>query len=119
MKAKFECYKHRLGVLKRMKEIVVVCTMGISTAFIVRDMLKSAETKKVDINIRPLAMENLYETVESNSVDLVILTSPLASRFNEVKEKLAGQVPVLMVSGEHYVKVNGEAILEEVLEYLK
>jgi cellobiose-specific phosphotransferase system component IIB len=102
-----------------MKEIVIVCTMGISTAFIVRDMLKSVETKKLDINIRALAFENLYETIESDKVDLVLLTSPLASRYNEVKEKLAGQVPVVMVSGEHYVKINGEAMLEEVIDYLK
>lgn len=102
-----------------MKEIAVVCTMGISTAFLVRDMLRHVEQKKLDINIRPLAIENLYETVESNSVDLVLLTSPLASRYKEVKEKLDGQIPVVMVSGEHYVKNNGEAMLEAVLDSLK
>ncbi|MBM7570568.1 PTS sugar transporter subunit IIB [Aquibacillus albus] len=102
-----------------MKELVVVCTMGISTAFTVRDMLKSAKSKKLDINIRALALDNLYETIESDSVDLVLLTPPLASQYKQIKEKVEDKVPVAMVSGEYYVKYNGEAILEEALDYLK
>lgn len=101
-----------------MKELVVVCTMGISTAFTVRDMLKSVKAKKLDVNIRALALENLYETIESDSVDLVLLTPPLISRYKEIKEGVGDKAPVVTVDGEHYAKYNGEAILADALKYL-
>jgi cellobiose PTS system EIIB component len=102
-----------------MKEIVVVCSMGISTAFTVKDMMKSVKRQNLDINIRALALENLYEVIESDPIDLVLLTPPVASKAKEIKANMSEKVPVVMVSGEHYVKYNGEAILKEAQEYLK
>ncbi|RKD71339.1 PTS system cellobiose-specific IIB component [Sinobaca qinghaiensis] len=102
-----------------MKEIVLVCTIGISTAFTVKDMMKSVKKQNLDINIRALALDNLYEVVESEPVDLVLLTPPVASRFKEIKTNIADDIPVAVVSGEHYVNYDGETILEEAQKHLK
>jgi cellobiose-specific phosphotransferase system component IIB len=79
--------------------------------------MKAVTRKDLDIQLRALAVDHIYETV--NSVDLILLTPPLASRFEEIKEKVNGQVPVVMISGDHYIKYNGEEILEEALPYIK
>lgn len=96
-----------------MKEIVLVCTMGISTAFTVRDMMKTVKKKNLDITIKAVAAEKLDDFVES--ANMILLTPPMLSSFNEIKEKVNGRVPVIMISADRYIKYDGEAILEEAL----
>ena len=96
-----------------MKNIVLVCTMGISTAFTVKDMMKTVKKKNLNINIKAIAADHLASTIDS--ADLVLLTPPMLSRLTEVKEITDGHVPVVMISADHYIKYDGDAILEEAL----
>ncbi|MEQ7807735.1 hypothetical protein [Priestia aryabhattai] len=100
-----------------MKEIVLVCTMGISTAFIVQDMLKTAKRKKIDINIRALAQDSINEKIDN--VDVILLAPPLASQLKFFKQKVAGRIPIILIPGEYYNRTNGEMILLDTLNFLE
>ncbi len=100
-----------------MKEVLLVCSMGISTAFIVKDMMQSAKKQNLDLNIRALAADNIDEAIEH--VDIIVVAPPAVSQYDSIKEKVNGRIPVIFMDGEHYIKVNGEGLLQEVLTHLE
>lgn len=96
------------------KKILLACAGGFSTSMLVRKMQDAAIAQGLDLEILAVAEENIYEHLDS---DVLLLGPQIGHKLDELKEELS--FPVFVVDMMDYGMMNGEKVLNEVLENVK
>lgn len=99
-----------------MHNILLVCTAGMSTSFLVEKMKKSAQEKNIEANILAIPEASASEYVDK--VDVVLLGPQVKYLEASIKE-LFGETPVEVINMVDYGTMNGEKVLELALSKIK
>lgn len=103
------------GGRKSMVKILLVCSAGMSTSFMVNKMKDAAKAKGLDAEIWAVAEAEAAENI--GRADIMMLGPQV--RFLEGKMKgLAGDKPVTVIDMVAYGSMNGQKVLEQALKLL-
>lgn len=98
-----------------MVKILLVCSAGMSTSFVVKKMQESAAAKGIEAEIWAVADADAAENIKKADV---MLLGPQV-RFLEGKMKgIADGKPVAVIDMMAYGSMNGEKVLEQALKLL-
>jgi len=98
-----------------MKNIMLVCSAGMSTSLLVKKMEKAEEEKGEEVNI--FAVSEAEANNHFNEIDILLL-GPQVRFLKDKMEKQLGSynVPVAVIDSVDYGMVNGEKVLESALK---
>lgn len=99
-----------------MKKILLICTAGMSTSFLVEKMKKTAEDKQHEVEIKAIPDAEAKDYV--GEVDVVLLGPQVKYLEGQIKE-LFGETPVSVINMVDYGMMNGEKVLLSALELIK
>lgn len=101
----------------RMKNIVLVCTAGMSTSILVSKMKKIAEKNNIKINIEALAQSELKNY--SKKIDLILLGPQVKYLLNNLeKDYQNSDIKFDVINSVQYGTLNGKAVLNQALTIL-
>lgn len=98
-----------------MKKILLVCSAGMSTSFLVTKMEKSSKDKGVETKIWAVGEADSEEAIKE--ADVVLLGPQVRHLLSKIKE-MAGSTPVEAIDMTLYGTMNGEKVLERALELI-
>lgn len=96
-----------------MKNILLVCSAGMSTSMLVKKMQEAAEKKEIDVKIQAIAEAEAKNYIEE--ADMILLGPQVRFLLNKLKG-LAGDTPVEVIDMAAYGTMNGEKVLNMALE---
>ena len=98
-----------------MKKIVLLCSAGMSTSYLVRKMEESAKEQGFDVTI------SAHSVSEAKSVgadaDIILLGPQIRFNLANVQQQLP-EIPVSVIDMKMYGTMNGAAVIEEVKKIL-
>lgn len=97
-----------------MKKILLICTAGMSTSFLVNKMKSEANDKGLDIDIEAIPEAKASEYV--GKVDVVLLGPQIQYLLNDIKNIFKDETPVNVINMVDYGTMNAKKVLEEALE---
>lgn len=98
-----------------MVKILLVCSAGMSTSFMVNKMKDAAKARGIEAEIWAVADAEAAANIEK--ADIMMLGPQV--RFLESKMKgIAGDKPVTVIDMVAYGSMNGEKVLDQALEIL-
>ncbi|WP_082189973.1 PTS sugar transporter subunit IIB [Candidatus Stoquefichus sp. SB1] len=93
------------------KKILLACSGGFSTSMLVQRMKEAAAAKNLDIEILAVGEDNIFEQLDS---DVLLLAPQIAHKLEDLSSDL--DMPVFTIDMMDYGMMNGEKVLNEVLE---
>lgn len=99
-----------------MKDILLVCSAGMSTSLLVNKMKAAAKEKGIEININAMPISECASVIDK--VDIVLLGPQVRFQKPQVDALVKGRIPVEVIDMRLYGTMNGKAILEQVLKTL-
>ena len=90
-----------------MLKVLLVCSAGMSTSFLVEKMKKSAQEKGIEAEIKAIPEAQANEYI--GKVDILLLGP----------QEMFGETPVSVINMMDYGAMNGEKVLNNVLDILK
>lgn len=100
-----------------MYKILLCCASGITTNKLV-NAVKSA-AKERNIKVMCWAMGEMSAHLSWADADCVLVAPQTASHFDSIKELVHGIIPCEMINKQDYIEMNGQAILDQVIELVK
>lgn len=101
-----------------MLNIVLACNWGASTGMLAKKIAKSAEEKGIESNVSAYSYDDLAEVI--NTANIILLGPQLAYKLQEFEEKFGSTgVPFMVINTVDYGRMNGENVLNAVLEKIK
>ncbi len=99
-----------------MIRILIVCSWGMSTSLLVDSMLAAAE-HRYEISVEALSAGEYAAKVDECDV---VLIAPQIRHLRKSIEKLAAAEgkPVALIEPFHYATMNGQAVLDQVMQML-
>lgn len=101
-----------------MKDIMLVCSAGMSTSLLVVKMEKVAKEKGVDVKIFAVSEGEAPKYYDKIGV---LLLGPQVRYLKKKMDKTLEPfgVPVEVINSMHYGTLNGEAVLDVAIEMMK
>lgn len=99
-----------------MTKILLICSAGMSTSFMVEKMKKASKDKNIETDI--LAIPDAKANEYVGKVDIVLLGPQVKYLLPSMKE-LFKDIPVTVIDMMSYGTMNGEKVLEDALKLLK
>jgi PTS system cellobiose-specific IIB component len=96
--------------------ILVVCTTGISTGMLVKNMRQAAEGKKLDIQINAVPEFQLSENADRADV---VLLGPQVRYLREKVKTVMEDKPVQVIDMRDYGMMDGERVLNMALNLVE
>lgn len=101
------------------KNIMLVCSAGMSTSLLVTKMQKAAAEKKVDADIFAVGASAVDEHIDKSEVDVILIGPQVRFMIGQLEEKVVGKdIPVDLINMQDYGMVNGENVLQAALELI-
>lgn len=99
-----------------MLKVLLVCSAGMSTSFLVEKMKKSAQEKGIEAEIKAIPEAQANEYI--GKVDILLL-GPQVKYLEAGMKEMFGETPVSVINMMDYGAMNGEKVLNNVLDILK
>ena len=103
----------------KMKNILLVCAMGMSTSILVNRMKEYAQRENIAVSINALAIQEAKAKIKNNEVDVVLLGPQVRFQKKEIEEVAKGVIPVEVIDMKDYGKMDGQSVLEHALALLE
>lgn len=100
-----------------MKNILLVCSAGMSTSLLVNKMKSAAKEKGIEIDIKAMSISECASVIDK--VDIVLLGPQVRFQKPNVDALVKGRVPVEIIDMRLYGTMNGSAVLEQALKSLE
>lgn len=100
-----------------MKNILLVCSAGMSTSMLVKKMEAAAQEKGVEAHI--WAVGDAASASELPKADIVLLGPQVRYLKKKMDAAVAGRIPVEVIPMKDYGSMNGAAVLDLALNTLK
>ena len=97
-----------------MKNVLIVCSTGITSSLIVSKMKQLAEADNIEINVWSAGEEEAQAEVAN--ADVVLLSQPVAELRDTLDELSADDVSVKVIPKELYAIFNTKELLALALE---
>lgn len=101
-----------------MKDIMLVCSAGMSTSLLVVKMEQAAKEMGLDVNI--FAVSESEANQHYGKISILLLGPQvryLKKKLDKALEPL--NIPVEVINSMHYGTLNGKAVLEAALDLIK
>lgn len=97
--------------------VLIVCSWGMSTSLLVESMLEAAKARQLQLSVEALSAGEFTEQIDTCDV---VLIAPQIRHLRKSIEKLAWSAgkPVALIESFHYATMNGQAVLEQVVNML-
>lgn len=100
-----------------MKNILLVCSAGMSTSLLVNKMKEAAKEKGIEINIEALPVGECANVIDK--MDIVLLGPQVRFQKAQVEDLAKGRIPVEVIDMRLYGTMNGKAVLEQALDKIQ
>ena len=100
-----------------MKNILLVCSAGMSTSLLVSKMKEAANSKGIEVTINAMSISECSSVIDK--VDIVLLGPQVRFQKSQVDRLVNGRIPVEVIDMRLYGTMNGQAVLEKALELIK
>ena len=101
-----------------MKDIMLVCSAGMSTSLLVVKMEEAAREKGLDINI--FAVSEAEANQHYGKIGVLLLGPQVRYLKKKLDKALKPlNIPVEVINSMHYGTLNGKAVLEAALDLMK
>ena len=100
-----------------MKNILLVCSAGMSTSLLVSKMMAAAKEIGLEINIKAMSVSECSSVIDE--VDIVLLGPQVRYQKPQVDSLVKGRIPVEIIDMRLYGTMNGKVVLEQALNSLK
>jgi PTS system cellobiose-specific IIB component len=97
------------------KNILLVCSGGMSSSVLVKRMQKAADDQGIDTHI--WAVADVRSTEAAKEADVILIGPQIRFLLNKMKERVDGK-PVAVIDMMQYGQMNGEKVLEQALALL-
>ena len=100
-----------------MKNVMFICTAGMSTSMLVQKVEEAAKSRGVDIKV--WASSEADASSQYDDVDVILLGPQVRFLRGKVEEAVAGKpVKVDVIDMTNYGRMNGEGVLDQILALL-
>ena len=101
---------------RNMKKILLCCGSGASSGFMAKNANTAAQARKLDYRIKARSESEVEDYLD----DLVMVGPHFKHRYEAIKE-IASEydVPVVLIDGTIYGALNGEGLVDQIIEVLK
>ncbi|ABR50276.1 phosphotransferase system, lactose/cellobiose-specific IIB subunit [Alkaliphilus metalliredigens QYMF] len=101
-----------------MKRVMLVCSAGMSTSLLVTKMNIAAV--KTGVLVEIFAVSESDASKHFDHIDVLLLGPQVRYLLGKMEKTLAGRgVPVAIIDGINYGRMNGDAVLEQALKLLE
>ncbi|MDT2811175.1 PTS sugar transporter subunit IIB [Enterococcus asini] len=101
------------------KTILLICTSGISTGLLVRNMQQAADERQLAVHVYSAPAIIAEQIIQNQNVDALLIGPQSEYEVNRLKDFLNYKaVPYKLISEEDYKIMDGEAVLEEAMRML-
>lgn len=101
-----------------MKSILLVCGTGMSSGFMAKNIRMAAKARGLDIRFKARSDSEVEEYIEE--IDLLLVGPHLKYMFQDLEEIAEPYgVPVKIINEDAYGALDGDAVLDFALKYLK
>lgn len=105
---------------QNMKKIMLVCTAGMSTSFLVTNMRKAAKDQGIKVDIFSLSTSEAESTLDTKEIDVLLLGPQVRYMEEKYKEILIPKgIPIDVIDASDYSMMKGENVLKTALELAK
>ena len=99
-----------------MKNILLICSAGMSTSMLVNKMKAAATEMGVEANIWAIGDADKSENLPK--ADIVLLGPQVRFMLKSIEKMVDGKKPVMVIEMAAYGSMNGKKVLETALEAL-
>ncbi len=100
-----------------MKNIMLVCSAGMSTSLLVSKMLAAAKKRDLEINIYAVSESEAGKNLDR--VDVLLLGPQVRYLLGKMEKRVADRgIPVAVIDSINYGTMNGEAVLDQALKLM-
>lgn len=101
---------------KEHKNILLICTAGITTGLLVRNMTGTAEQRGLDVHIYSAPSIVAKDVMKDNEIDAVLIGPQAEYEVARLEEYFSYyNIPYRLIKKETYQTLDGEKALEEAL----
>ena len=100
-----------------MKNILLVCSAGMSTSLLVSKMKEAANSKGIEVTINAMSISECSSVIDKE--DIVLLGPQVRFQKSQVDRLVNGRIPVEVIDMRLYGTMDGQAVLEKALELIK
>ncbi|MCX8956596.1 PTS sugar transporter subunit IIB [Erwinia psidii] len=101
-----------------MKNILIICALGMSTSMLVNNMKKYAESENIAININAMAISEAKDIIIRNGADVVMLGPQVRYQKQEIEKLALGNIPVEVIDMASYGRMDGKSVLHRALQLM-
>lgn len=101
---------------KKDKTVLLICTAGITTGLLVKNMQRAAEKHDLNLHIYSAPAIIAEQIIQNQKLDALLIGPQSKYEIARLKDFLTVKaVPYKLISAEDYETLNGEAVLQETL----
>ena len=100
-----------------MKNILLVCGTGASSGFMAKNIRQAAKARNLEIGVKARSDSTVEDYIED--IDLLLVGPHLSYMLNDLKDIAdPHNVPVEIISKDAYGTLDGDAVLDFIIETL-
>ena len=98
------------------KTALLICTAGITTGLLVKNVQNAADERGLDIHVYSAPAIIAEQAIQSQSIDALMIGPQSKYEIARLKDFLTYKaVPYKLISRKNYEILDGEAVLEEII----
>ena len=98
------------------KTALLICTAGITTGLLVKNVQNAADERGLDIHVYSAPAIIAALAIQSQTIDALMIGPQSKYEIARLKDFLTYKaVPYKLISKENYEILDGEAVLEEII----
>ncbi|MBP1042738.1 PTS sugar transporter subunit IIB [Vagococcus sp. BWB3-3] len=102
------------------KTVLLICTAGITTGLLVKNMQMLADEQELNLHIYSAPAIIAEQIIQNQVLDALLIGPQSQFEVARLKDYLTVKsVPYKLIAKADYETLNGEAVLQEVLELLE
>lgn len=106
--------------MKKAKTILLICSAGITTGLLVRNMKDAAKQKELDVHIYSAPAITAEDILKNQEIDALLIGPQSEYEIIRLKDFLEyNNVPYRLIDKEHYSLLAGEQLLGQALQIMK
>ncbi|MGB7473752.1 PTS sugar transporter subunit IIB [Trichococcus sp.] len=102
--------------MTKQKTALLICTAGITTGLLVKNVQNAADERGLDIHVYSAPAIIAEQAIQSQAIDALMIGPQSKYEIARLKDFLTYKaVPYKLISRENYEILDGEAVLEEII----
>lgn len=106
--------------MEKAKTILLICSAGITTGLLVRNMKDAAKHKELNVHIYSAPAITAEDILKNQEIDALLIGPQSEYEIIRLKDFLEyNNVPYRLIDKEHYALLDGEQVLGQALQIME